>query len=689
MSATETTTTLFLCDDAPIPDFIDERDGLRIVDLTTMADDGATNLQLDSLVSRLGKKLSPVAEDLVVIASYCVAADQMISRGSKSVDVHRKHWRRRMLLSIPVSAPTFWNRDAVQRALERSLAFATEDSWSFAFSQRPLTGLVQLRINELDDRLIMGQPDCVVLFSGGTDSLCALVEAIGNRNLHPVAVSHRAANQIHRWQLDLLEGVRAALPGWQIPHLSFTMHRRGTGDSDPAQRTRPFLYAALGTAVAATLGVDRVFLPDNGYVSINPKISAELAGALASRGTHPTLLRLMTELNATLFDAPIVIENPLARRTRAEALSFLRDQNCAHLLALTHTCGNHRARTRVQPHCGYCSQCVDRRFAALAAGLAAWDPVDHYGVDIFTAPLPDGEGRKIPFLYRQFARKTEALSDDAMVLDHPELLSCIDPDNPLALPQVLDVLRRHAREVLVVMEEQFVIHRSALARGELPATCLLWVDTDGMGSDLRAVADEAKTATLEVTHRNVIEVTPYLCRFTFQGEKAEVPPLKGARQLVRLLLAPRQEISALDLAYDTAPTSHTAQISMIEEGLRELGGAGDMIDHKARKNYRERAQEIATLLKAGPSAEHRTELRRELEFINDELARASALGGRIRQQSGPHENARTLVHKNVARALGEIEIALPPLREHLRHTLHLGHVCSYAPDPLVHWELAS
>lgn len=689
MSAPTSTDALFLCDGAPVPERFGHVPPDRTERLTTVSEDGLSNVRLDSLVSRFGAKVPSIAEDLVLIASYCVAADQLIGRGSNAKDIHRAKWRRTLMLAIPVSNPVRWNQPAVTHALEAALAFATEDAWSFSFVQRPPASSVQLRITDLDDRQIMGNPDCVVLFSGGTDSLCALVDAIGKQGLHPVAVSHRAANQIHKWQMDLMHGVRTAFPSWPIPHLSFTMHRRGTGDSDPAQRTRPFLFAALGTAIAASLGINRVFLPDNGYVSVNPQISSELAGALASRGTHPTLLRLLTALNDVLFEAPIVIENPLAHRTRAEALTVLRELDCPRLLTQTHTCGNHRGRPRDQPHCGYCSQCVDRRFASLAAGLAQFDPVESYGLDIFTAALPDGEARKIPLLYRQFARETQSLSDDDMVARHPELLGCIDPDHPLALPQVIDVLQRHAHEVLAVMESQVVAHSRALAWGELPATCLLHL---GEQSD-EAVDTRQDEPPIDMGATNVdvnlIELTPHICRLTFQGEKAEVPHLKGVKQLVRLLTAPHQDLAAMDLAYATSPPSRAARVQLIDEDLHDLPSVETMIDGDARDDYEKRARAIKVELDAGVTDAEREALRRELEFIEDELTRAAGLARRIRPMTNAQENARTLVHNNLKRALHDIEEASPPLHAHLHASLNLGHVCSYTPRPPTTWRIAS
>ena len=689
MNMPHSTSTLFLCDGARTPDTLAREEPSRVERLATTADDGSSNLQLDSLVSRMGRQVPAMAEDLIYLATYCVAADQLIDRGTNDIDVHRTKWRRRLMLAIPVSDPGLWNQEAVKRALEQVLYFATEDTWSFEFVQRPPMRSLQLRINELDDRAMMGSPDCVVLFSGGTDSLCATVDSIGTYGMRPVVVSHRAANQIHKWQMDLMQHLRQVFPQWHLPHMSFTMHRRGGRDSDPSQRTRPFLFAALGTAIAVSLGIDRVVLADNGYVSVNPQISKELAGTLASRGTHPTLIRLLTRLNETIFDTPIRVENPLALKTRAEALTTLKEHNCAHLLAMTHTCSKHRNRPRHQPHCGYCSQCVDRRFAALAAAIAEFDPAHTYGLDIFTDPLPDGEGRKVPMLYRQFARDTMNLGDDEMANHYPELLNCLDPENPLSLSSIIDVLRRHAREVLQVMEDQIVMHKRALAQGDLPATSLLRLETAENSIVSPPTPDAVSDRAASDANRYTIELTSNICRFTFQGEKGEVRPLKGVKQLIRLLTAPHQELPAMDLAYDTLPPPEPVRQALRSEGLAERLDMDEMIDDTARRSYLQRTREIAALLDAAVSENDRVQLRSELEDIQDELHRSVGLRGRLRPHKSKAENARTLVSNNVKRALDDLERELPPLHAHLRDSLHLGHICSYTPQPPITWKIAS
>ena len=64
------------------------------------------------------------------------------------------------------------------------------------------------------------------------------------------------------------------------------------------------------------------------------------------------------------------------------------------------------------PHCGIRSQCVDRRFGSLAAGLEEHDLVEKYGVDIFLDSLDEGDPRTQAESHIRFAIEIHSSSDD-------------------------------------------------------------------------------------------------------------------------------------------------------------------------------------------------------------------------------------------------------------------------------------
>ena len=56
---------------------------------------------------------------------------------------------------------------------------------------------------------------------------------------------------------------------------------------------------------------------------------------------------------------------------------------CADLIAESISCTHTKDITNKQPHCGYCSQCIDRRFAVMAAGQEQHDPLTQYRMERF------------------------------------------------------------------------------------------------------------------------------------------------------------------------------------------------------------------------------------------------------------------------------------------------------------------
>jgi hypothetical protein len=141
-----------------------------------------------------------------------------------------------------------------------------------------------------------------------------------------------------------------------------------------------------------------------------------------------------------------------------------------------------RARPKVSRHCGVCSQCIDRRFGSLAAGLQQCDLVERYGVDIFTQELKEGDQRTQCESYVRFALNIDSLSDDGLFTEYPQLYDCIaanDPHPPSTAHRLAALMRRHSREVLDVVEKQIQDHVSELLRGSLPETCLIRLVSSG------------------------------------------------------------------------------------------------------------------------------------------------------------------------------------------------------------------
>jgi len=129
-----------------------------------------------------------------------------------------------------------------------------------------------------------------------------------------------------------------------------------------------------------------------------------------------------------------------------------------------------------------CSQCIDRRFGSLAAGLEEHDLVERYGIDIFLDPLEEGDPRAQAESYIRFAIEIDRSSDNDLFERYGELYDCILPDDPdpdATARDLLGLLRRHAEQVLGVTRSYVQRYSMSFLKGELPSTCLLRLVTAG------------------------------------------------------------------------------------------------------------------------------------------------------------------------------------------------------------------
>ena len=159
---------VFLCDGAQMPPRWQGETDRPAQHLSHSGLDPEVNLQIEDLSRVLLGSIDGRAADLVKIASYAYSADQSVSRGGEA-DVYGRKWHRQMRLAIPVSDPRFWQRRSTSTALQVTLGFVSDDAWEFHFTKaKAAQSQLLLRLPENE---IHSDPDCVVLFSGGADSL--------------------------------------------------------------------------------------------------------------------------------------------------------------------------------------------------------------------------------------------------------------------------------------------------------------------------------------------------------------------------------------------------------------------------------------------------------------------------------------------------------------------------------------
>ncbi len=151
---------------------------------------------------------------------------------------------------------------------------------------------------------------------------------------------------------------------------------------------------------------------------------------------------------------------------------------------------------------------------------------------------------------------------------------------------------------------------------------------------------------------------------------------KGLRMLAALLDEPGRERHVLDLVglADGGIGSPDAVV--------DRGDSGELLDARARDDYRRRAIELRTELEEaerwndGPRA---ARARAELEALSEELARGVGLGGRDRRAAGAAERARVNVQRRLRDAIRRIEEQDGELGRYLARAVRTGTFCSYDP----------
>ena len=431
-------------------------------------------LKIEDIDALLGANIPDELVDLLEIAAYVYAADSAVGRGAKTDSGLGARWRRRFRFAIPVRRPELWGSPAVIEALVDTLNFLSEDDFTFEFErlERPPRAATYLDLRSPADLV----PDDVMLFSGGLDSLAGAVEALAAHGRKVALVSHRSVPKVASVQRALVDDLRKKFGAKRVSHIPVWMNLIGGVNRESTHRTRSFLFTALAAVTARLFGLDRFSFFENGIVSLNLPPVAQVVGSRATRSTHPQALAGFRRLLSAVRGQPFEVDNPYTWLTKAQVVERIAANGCADLIRYSRSCTRVRDRTILNPHCGQCSQCIDRRFAVLAAGQADADPSDAYEVDLFTGARPAGPDREMALAYVRMASEINTIDELAFFERYGEVSRIIrhsseTPD--VVAGRVLDLYRRHASGVCSVFDAATVSHRTALRERALPPDCLL------------------------------------------------------------------------------------------------------------------------------------------------------------------------------------------------------------------------
>ena len=316
-----------------------------------------------------------------------------------------------------------------------------------------------------------------MLFSGGLDSLGGAVHELVTGKRSIALVSHRSSAKIDAKQQQLVRDLAARSPRKPL-HVPVWVNKDKALGREYTQRSRSFLFAALGAVVARLFDLWRIRFYENGVVSINLPISAQVVGGRATRTTHPRVLNGFAEIFSAVFEKPFAVENPFRWKTKAEVVEVIRAGGCGDLVKHSVSCTHVWDMTTLHTHCGTCSQCIDRRFATLAAGCTdKEDPPEMYAVDLLRGERPPGDSRTMLESYISTAKRVRTMSDSAFFASFGEAHRVIRHVRGMsadgAAAELLNLYRRHAAAVFKVITDAMAMHAPEIASGSVPSSCLL------------------------------------------------------------------------------------------------------------------------------------------------------------------------------------------------------------------------
>jgi 7-cyano-7-deazaguanine synthase in queuosine biosynthesis len=541
--------------------------------------------------------------DLLEIATYVYCADQEVYRGTdQDAKTFCSHWRRYFHFVIPVRDLNFWQQTDIQSILTGTLGFLSDDRYDFTFVQQTNGIPFQQFLDFDDDAASPSNPEQVIMFSGGLDSLGGAIEEIINQKRRVVLVNHRPTSKLNRKYRDLAQMITdKASDACKPIHIRVKINKKKEMNKEYTQRSRSFLYVTIGATIAKMLNLKSVRFYENGVISLNLPVCEHVVGGRSTRTTHPRVINGFAKILSMASEDDFVVENPFIDKTKGEVVKLIADSGCAEMVGASISCTHTWEMKEGHWHCGTCSQCIDRRFAVAAAGVTDHDPLDQYAVDVFTdtrkKDVHVAEDKTMYAGYLERANQAQNISDCAeFAAKFPEVLRAVKylpGDAGQVIDRIFDMYKRHAAEVNKVVDAALAEHSTAIRQRTLPEDCLVRIVHE---SYLPTSVSAIPTAT-EPLPDNIFRRKGEIWQLRFDGSKEFLLlPTKGAEYICTLLSRVNEEIPIIELAGCVAidHCNHLMDVhEAIESGLQVstsnpiMRSIGKVSDWKALQQYRD------------------------------------------------------------------------------------------------------
>ncbi|KHS73937.1 DNA-binding protein [Pectobacterium brasiliense] len=348
--------------DSTISVQIYNRDGVVAKNGIKPRDDVATiGKPVYDAIKRLGFQISDEVMDFLTISMAVTAADTFIVR-----DDCFDGWTRDINVSVRVINPSIWIKN--KENIEKALQFLSGDVWSFDFKKDGMKPPVPFKAVNGRRLINLDGLDCISLFSGGLDSAIGVIDLLTDGK-KPLLISHSYKGDKAK-QEKIAEGIKSI---GSFSRLCTSANPIGRGmQRDITMRTRSLNFLAF-SAVGADAVMKAndysnisIYVPENGFISLNAPLTNRRIGSLSTRTTHPHFM----EMIQSIFDdigIKMNFTNPYQFETKGKMVSQCKDKNTlAQVVDSTVSCSHWK---RKHKQCGYCVPCMIRRASLLRGGI--------------------------------------------------------------------------------------------------------------------------------------------------------------------------------------------------------------------------------------------------------------------------------------------------------------------------------
>jgi len=329
------------------------------VDLTAKDDYHSTFYRYYRRLFQFPRFFSNEALDLFYISLMVFYADRKVLR-KDTFDA----WTREFKIYMPVLEIDKWESN--KPLLEKMISFLSGDIWEFEFRKREL--------NDKEQKVSIGiakskkeyTPNAFCMLSGGLDSFIGAIDLLSFTKNVAFIGHYGGGKGVIEYQ-NLVKQKLIEQFGLEEKQF-FNFYAAPIKGLEDSTRTRSFMFFAHAIILASAVDKEiKLYIPENGLISLNIPLTNTRLGSGSTRTTHPYYMELL-QILLNNMDIKVELINPYQFFTKGEMIlnckvpEFLKE-NIANTMSCSHPDLGRYQKETSPSHCGNCLPCVIRRAA--------------------------------------------------------------------------------------------------------------------------------------------------------------------------------------------------------------------------------------------------------------------------------------------------------------------------------------